>query len=113
MPEKMNPDAIRDKRRLPRYSAGMRGDFSLILKESGGGTQSVRGVRDISSEGVSIYIERAVDAGTPVALRCTRPQTPIEVTGIVVWCAKESDGFFSVGINLLSPVLLKMFLGLE
>jgi hypothetical protein len=87
------------------------GQFSLRTAEA---THAIKLVKDISSSGIRVYLDRSLAVSMPVAIEYVEPGLRLEVSGTVAWCAprpgeadaEDAAGSFVIGIELLSPMLL-------
>jgi hypothetical protein len=87
------------------------GQFSLRTAEA---TYPIKVVKDISSSGIRVYLDRSLAVSVPVAVEYVEPGLKLEVSGTVAWCAAragaadsvDAAGNFVIGVELLSPMLL-------
>jgi hypothetical protein len=96
----------------------------VFLLQTPDGSHPIALIKDISSNGMRIHLDVALEAGVKVVVVYAGPEIKAEVNGMVVWCqerAPEADEHadedeegspFMIGIQLLSPVLLMAMSGL-
>jgi hypothetical protein len=110
-------EQTRDQRRQERFRIDRQPDGELHLRV-GDSRHAVRGVRDVSGSGISIFLDVDLAVPAPVAIEYAEPNLKLEVFGTVVWCeprggradvARADSGYVS-GIALLSPMLLAALL---
>jgi c-di-GMP-binding flagellar brake protein YcgR len=109
-----------NNRREERYPLPHQPTGRLHLR-SPEGRFEIKEIRDISSGGMSLYLNRAVPAASKVAIEYADGKAQVEVYGTVVWCSEREAGKthqeqridrFVLGIQLLSPLMLYMMLHL-
>jgi hypothetical protein len=107
-----------NNRREERYPLESQPTGQLFLRSVAGRFQ-IKEIRDISSGGMSIYLNREVAASSKVAIEYADGKAQVEVYGTVVWCSERNEGKthqeqridrFVLGIQLLSPLMLYMML---
>jgi hypothetical protein len=109
-----------NNRREVRYPLEHQPTGQLFLRSPTGRFQ-IKEIRDISSGGISTYLDRAVPASAKVAIEYADGKVRVEVNGTVAWCSEREEGKthqeqridrFVLGIQLLSPLMLYMMLNL-
>ena len=106
-----------NNRREERYPLEHQPTGQLFLRSAVGRFQ-IKEIRDISSGGMSVYLNRAVPTASKVAIEYADGKAQVEVYGTVVWCSDRHEGThqeqridrFVLGIQLLSPLMLYMML---
>lgn len=72
-------------------------------------------VKDVSSNGVSLYLERHMPIGSQVSIEYEAPHFKLSVNGMIIWCrarldsdidAPDSAAAWVIGVKLFSPMLL-------
>ena len=109
-----NAQTSGDQRRQERYRLLRQPDSPLYIR-----TPMLRSaamaVKDVSSGGVSVYLERDVPILSRVSIEFPAPAIQIEVQGVVIWCrprheadidARHELNAYVLGIELFSPLML-------
>ena len=70
--------------------------------------QGVNTLSNVSMGGISCQCDHPVDEGVPVTIKIDCVDPGFEISGVVIWCRQQQDGF-EVGIKFLASKD-KMFL---
>ena len=105
---------LSDQRRHERYRLLYQPASMLYVR-----TPAVRSpamaVKDVSVDGVSIYVDRALPVSTRVSVEFAGSPVQLDVQGVVAWCrprheadkdAEHAVDAYVMGIELFSPMLL-------
>jgi len=105
---------LSDQRRHERYRLLCQPVSMLYVR-----TPAVRSpalaVKDVSVDGVSIYVDRALPVSTRVSIEFAASPVQLDVQGVVAWCrhrheadkdAEHAVDAYVMGIELFSPMLL-------
>ncbi len=103
----------REQRRHERYEVGNELAADIHLRTAGDARHPIRAVRDISSSGVSLFLDTEIAPADKVAIEFDDAGVRMEVYGTVAWCSAsesvpavgEARGPFVAGIELMSPLL--------
>jgi|HubBroStandDraft_6_1064221.scaffolds.fasta_scaffold288665_1 PilZ domain len=72
-------------------------------------------VKDVSSSGVSLYLERPLPTASKVSIEYEARHLTLNVNGVIIWCRARQDSDIDVpdfaeacviGVELFSPMLL-------
>lgn len=72
-------------------------------------------VKDVSSSGVSLYLERHMPVGSQVSIEHEARYFKLNVNGMIIWCRSRLDSDIDapdfaaawvIGVELFSPMLL-------
>jgi len=105
---------LSDQRRQERYRLLRQPDSPLYVRTPMTRTAAMA-VKDVSSGGVSVYLERELPVSSRVSIEFTAPALQLEVQGLVAWCrprheadtdARHELNAFVLGIELFSPMML-------
>jgi hypothetical protein len=86
----------------------------LLLLKTFSATYPINEIRDISNSGISVHLEESIAAPSEVTIEYVAGEIKVQVKGMVAWCMprpapadQSADaGGFTLGIELLSPMLL-------
>ena len=102
-----------EQRNIERYKLDRQPDGHVVLR-IGAARYPVNEIKDVSSSGISFFLNQAAPESAQVAIEYTDPKVKIEVYGRVAWCTSQQDDEpapqaahrFIVGVQLLSPLML-------
>lgn len=103
-----------EKRKEDRYVPDLQSDGKLFLR-AGDERVPIRGIKDVSSHGISIALDGALAVSDQVAIEYVDSRLRLEVYGTVAWCVAAEGGSGAApqlaGIELLSPLMLAAMVG--
>ncbi len=103
-----------DQRKQDRYRL-LRQPDALVYVRTGWARSAAMAIKDVSSAGVSLYLERALPVASRVSIEYAAPSMMMNVNGVVVWCRTRQDSdtdageglrAWVLGIELFSPMML-------
>jgi len=100
-------------RKTERRPFDRRPNGQLFLKTAST-TYPIHEIKDISSSGISVHLGMCLSSPSQVAIEYVAAEIKMQVNGTVAWCVPRQDvagpvsgaGGYTVGIELLSPMLL-------
>ena len=99
-----------EKRLVPRVPVQDLPKESVTLFVSGK-TMQIEKLRDISSQGISLEMNRVLPIAQKLSMRYADKSASVEVHGRVAWCKVHPEGTsesprYLLGLALLSPMML-------
>lgn len=107
-----------EKRGYERYLLTNRPAGKIVL-QAGGSHYHIKGINNISTSGVSVFLDEAVRVPARVTLEFGTDHMRLETCGTAIWCAFRNgqdsqdldQGCYVLGIELLSPLFFYTMLG--
>ena len=97
-----------EKRQQQRYRLARHPDGRVFLR-SAGEECLIYGIRDVSNQGLSVQLDRALPVPSPVEIEYRAPKLALTLNGMVAWCKEHPDGEDSgylLGVELFCPQIL-------
>ncbi len=103
-----------DLRKQERYRL-LRQPAAALYIRAGRSFSEAMAIKDVSSGGVSVYLDHDLAVGSKVAVEYSAPHLTVNVNGMVIWCrarqesdedAKYATDAYVLGIELFSPMIL-------